>query len=160
MVCVKAHVFFFVLAHMDEMYCIVVCSPVHKRPCHLTGNGGVLGNVRKKTYRNCGNCLISSKYDQIKHCKGELEEDGLVFKQARHESIQSQAINVLQCKTAGLCVCGNTTSSNRWSIQANNCLIISGPNMRKQNILANTSSIKGTMISVESLEGGATFSRF
>lgn len=33
---------------MDEMYCIVVCSPVHKRPRHLTGNGGVLGNVRRK----------------------------------------------------------------------------------------------------------------
>lgn len=38
---------FCVLAHMDEMYCIVVCSPVHKRPRRLTGNGGVLGNLRR-----------------------------------------------------------------------------------------------------------------
>lgn len=110
------------------------------------------GKSEEKSYRNC---LISSKWDQIKHCKDEWEEeDGLVFKQARHESIQSQAINVLQCKTAGLCVCGNTTSSNRWSIQANNCLIISGPNIKKLNNLANKSSIKGIMIFVQSLEGG------
>lgn len=46
-VCVKAHVFLFCLAHMDEMYCIVVCSTVHKRPRRLTGNGGVLGNLKR-----------------------------------------------------------------------------------------------------------------
>lgn len=45
-------------------------------------------------------------FDEEKKNTAKVGEDGLVFKQARHENIQSQAINVLQCKTPGLCACG------------------------------------------------------